>query len=43
MVQDNYLNYNLTLDEFRAMLIEELRPKAEVFYDADEGISEEDE
>ena len=40
---DNYLHYNLTLDEFRAMLIEELRPKAEVFYDADEGISEEDE
>ena len=40
---DNYLHYNLTLDEFRIMLLDELRPKAEEFYDADEGISDEDE
>jgi len=29
------LNYNLTLEEFRLMLLEELKPKMEVFYDAD--------
>lgn len=40
---DNYLHYNLTLDEFRAMLLDELKPKAEVFYDADESEGEEDE
>lgn len=40
---DNYLHYNLTLDEFRAMLLEELRPKTEVFYDADEEMGDEDE
>lgn len=34
---DNYLHYNLTIDEFRSMLLEELRPKSEVFYDADES------
>ena len=33
---DNYLHYNLTIDEFRAMLLEELKPKNEVFYAADE-------
>ena len=33
---DNYLHYNLTLDEFRVMLLEELKPKVDVFYDADE-------
>ena len=40
---DNYLHYNLTLDEFRLMLLDELKPKAEVFYDADESEGEEDE
>jgi diadenylate cyclase len=30
------LKYNLTLDETRLMLVEELKPKTEVFYDADE-------
>ena len=40
---DNYLHYNLTLDEFRIMLLEELKPKAEVFYDADESEGELDE
>ena len=29
------LNYNLTLDEFRMKLIDELKPKAEMFYEAD--------
>jgi len=33
---DGHLNYNLTLEEFKMRLIEELKPKAEVFYDADE-------
>ena len=32
---DGDLNYNLSLDEFRLRLIEELKPKAEVFYEAD--------
>lgn len=40
---DNYLHYNLTFDEFRLMLLDELKPKAEVFYDADESEGEEDE
>lgn len=35
------LDYNLTLDEFRMKLIDELKPKTEVFYDADK-IREED-
>ncbi len=30
------LNYNLSIDEFKMMLIEELKPKAEMFYDGDE-------
>lgn len=33
---DNYLNYNLTLEEFKLMLLDELKPKMDVFYDADE-------
>ena len=33
---DNELKYNLTLDEFRIMLVEELKPKTEVFYNADQ-------
>ncbi|MBO7078923.1 MAG: diadenylate cyclase CdaA [Bacilli bacterium] len=33
---DGELNYNLSLDEFRMALIEELSPKAEIFYEADE-------
>lgn len=32
---DGELNYNLTLDEFRILLIEGLNPKAEVFYEAE--------
>ena len=33
---NNELAYNLTLDEFRMKLIEELSPKAEVFFEAEE-------
>ena len=33
---DNSLNYNLTLEEFKLMLLNELKPKMDVFYDADE-------
>ena len=32
---DGALNYNLTLEEFKLMLLDELKPKMEVFYDAD--------
>ncbi|MBO4601208.1 MAG: diadenylate cyclase CdaA [Bacilli bacterium] len=39
---DGALNYNLTLDEFRMVLIEELSPKAEIFYEADEKESGDD-
>ena len=37
------LNYNLTLDEFKLMLLEELRPKKEVIIDDDEEEVIEDE
>ena len=33
---DSKLHHNLTLDEFKIKLLEELKPKADVFYDADE-------
>lgn len=33
---DGELHYNLTLDDFRLMLMDELKPKTEVFYDSDE-------
>ena len=33
---DSNLNYNLTIDEFKLLLLDELKPKMEVFYDADE-------
>ncbi len=33
---DSNLNYNLTLEEFKMLLLDELKPKMEVFYDADE-------
>ena len=33
---DNHLHYNLTLEEFKMKLLNELKPKSEVFYDADE-------
>jgi diadenylate cyclase len=33
---DSNLHYNLTLEEFKILLLDELKPKMEVFYDADE-------
>lgn len=32
---DHEIHYNLSVDEFRMMLVEELKPKTELFYDAD--------
>ncbi len=32
---DGELHYNLSLDDFRMMLMDELKPKTEVFYDSD--------
>ncbi len=40
---DSNLNYNLTLEEFKMLLLDELKPKMEVFYDADEEVGEIDE
>ncbi|MDD4705659.1 MAG: diadenylate cyclase CdaA [Bacilli bacterium] len=40
---DSNLNYNLTLEEFRLLLLEELKPKMEAFYDADDEEGEDDE
>ncbi len=37
------LEYNLTVEEFRMKLIEELKPKVEIFYDADEKEGDQDE
>ena len=39
---NNELHYNLTLDEFRMMLIDELSPKTEVFFEADDSESGDD-
>lgn len=39
---DHEIHYNLSLDEFRMMLVEELKPKTELFYDADNIESEGD-
>ena len=35
------LKYNLTLEDFRMTLVEELKPKAEMFYDADDETEKE--
>ena len=40
---DGDINYNLTLDDFRSMLMQELKPKTEVFYDAKTEDDEEEE
>ena len=37
---DGAMKYNLTLEDFKNTLIDELKPKTEVFYDADEEESE---
>lgn len=34
---DSELKYNLSLDEFRMTLVDELKPKTEIFYDADQN------
>ncbi len=39
---DHEIHYNLSTDEFRMMLVDELKPKAELFYDADGAGSEGD-
>lgn len=39
---DSNLNYNLTLEEFKLMLLDELKPKMDVFYDADTDTEEGD-
>ena len=39
---DHEIHYNLSMDEFRMMLVEELKPKTELFYDADNVESEGD-
>ena len=39
---DNEINYNLTLEEFKLMLLNELKPKMDVFYDADENGDEDE-
>ena len=40
---DSELKYNLSLDEFRMTLVEELKPKTEMFYNADESAGEDNE
>ena len=39
---DSRLHYNLEIDQFRMMLIDELKPKMEVFFEADESDGEEE-
>ena len=39
---DHEIHYNLSLDEFRMMLIDELKPKTELFYNADNNEGGED-
>lgn len=40
---DGDINYNLSLEDFRSMLLDELKPKSEVFYDAKNEYDEEEE
>ena len=37
------LHYNLTLDDFKLMLLEELRPKKSIILDEEEGKNNEEE
>ena len=41
IASNNELKYNLTLEDFRMSLVEELKPQAEMFYDADEETEKE--
>ena len=36
------LHYNLTIDEFRKTLMEELKPKTDIFYGSDVEVESED-
>lgn len=42
LAYDSELHYNLTIDEFRKTLMEELKPKAEIFYGSDVEVESED-
>ncbi|MEG0799409.1 MAG: diadenylate cyclase CdaA [Bacilli bacterium] len=42
MAVDGEFRYNLTVEDMRMMLVEELQPKKETFYDADEEVEQED-
>lgn len=39
---DSELHYNLTIEEFRSMLIDELSPKSEIFFASDDSESEDE-
>jgi hypothetical protein len=39
---DSKLNYNLDVEEFKMMLLDALKPKMEVFFEADEKEDEND-
>ena len=41
IAMDGELNYNLTLEDARMMLIEGLQPKKETFFDAESNLPEE--
>ena len=43
IAMDGELNYNLTLEDARMMLINSLQPKKDTFFDADESLEEESE
>lgn len=43
MAYNKELNYNISLDDMKMMLLDELRPKKEIFYEADEEVKEEEE
>ena len=43
IAMDSELHYNLSNEEFRALLLEELGPKSEIFFASDENSSEEEE
>lgn len=43
MAFDKELNYNISLDDMKMMLLDELRPKKETFYEADDEGKEEEE
>ena len=42
IAMDSELHYNLTLEEFRSILLDELSNKTEIFFDADDSEELED-